>query len=114
MNSLRATDRLEKAWLKVNAGKSEGGSVTVQGELFDGTPFSVTLAEHEIERQDDDSLAFVPVSYNGAGSGFCEIVLPKPVLNFGHTVRVSPNSIVKWQEYRQIQEIRQKEQSYKK
>lgn len=107
MNSIR-NERLEKAWLRAEKVKSDvEGQVNVQAELFDGTPFVFSLALHEVEEQDSDTLVLVPVGFNGNGAGFCEIVLPKPVLNFGHTVRVRPDYIVKWLEYRKMKELRE-------
>jgi hypothetical protein len=107
MNSIRTADRLEKAWLRANTVNSQDGQVTVQSELFDGTVFTFSLAEHEVERQDSDTLVLVPVGLNGGNATFSEIVLPKPVLNFGHIVRVDPNSVIKWLEYRKLKELRE-------
>jgi hypothetical protein len=113
MNSIRVKDRLQRAWLKVTkVGTPKPGHSTLRGELFDGTPFEFVVPDHEYESQGQDCPPLVEVGLVGnvgnvSTSGISEIILPAPVLAQGHNVRVSDQSLIKWEVYQLIKEKNQ-------
>ncbi len=107
MNSIRVKDRLLRAWLKVTKmGSPKPGYSTLRGEMFDGTPFDFVVADHEYEDQEPPlvEVGLVGNVGNVPTSGICEIILPTPVLSQGHNVRVSDQSLIKWEVYHMIKE----------
>lgn len=98
MNSIRISDNLPKVWLEVNVTKTDEYGHTVSSMFFDGTPFTIHAPHAKVEiDQNDASKGLLQVGRVGAASGYVEIVLPAPALNFGHNVRVSENQLVKEQ-----------------
>jgi hypothetical protein len=106
MNSVLA-ERLERAWLKVTK-VSEGTNYVLRGELFDGSLFEFTVPQHQFEPLGG---GVVEVGYVGDKSGYSEIILPSPALNYGFTVRVKPHQLFKWQF---IEEVRKQQQQGEK
>lgn len=73
--------------------------------MFDGTPFDISVPEHEFENQGPDVPSLIEVGLVGnIGSTVCEVVLPYPALNYGYNVRVSSSSLIKWDSYLLIKE----------
>jgi len=90
-------------------GSPKPGYVTMRAELFDGTPFEFTIPDHEYEDQGPDCPPLVEVGLVGnvgniPTSGIVEIILPAPVLAQGHNVRVSDQSVLKWEAYYKLKE----------
>ncbi len=110
MNSIRVKDKLQRAWLKVRRmGSPKPGYSTLRSELFDGTPFDFEVADHEYEDQGPDCPPLIEVGFVGnvgniPTSKICEIILPAPALTLGHNVRVSEDSLLKWETYNLIRE----------
>ena len=110
MNSIRVKDNLLRAFLKVTIVNSpKPGYSTLRSALFDGTPFDFVVADHQYEDQGPDCPPLVEVGLVGnvgnvSTSGIFEIVLPAPVLTLGHNVRVSEQSVIKWEAYQLIKE----------
>jgi hypothetical protein len=110
MRGIRTEHKPLRAWLQVNKGATpRPGYITLHSELFDGTPFEFTVANHEFEDQGPDSLSLVEVGLVGnvgniPTSGIYEIILPTPVLTLGHNVRVNEHRIIKWDVYQNLKE----------
>lgn len=100
------TGLLEQVFLKVYKVKEEGGKVTLQSSLFDGTVFTFVVANHEYEAQEGDVCSFVKVARTGKGTVFSEVVLPKPALNYGHIVRVSQNDVLTHEDYFKLMQLK--------
>jgi hypothetical protein len=107
-------ERLERAWLKVNQVSKVDHTLVVRGYLFDDTPFDFAIPDHQLESMGDGNPGLVEVGCIGDKGSFSEIVLPAPVLNYGHTVRVKPDSLVRWQEITKVRELAKKFQEEKK
>ena len=99
MNNVKTSDMLERAWLKVDKVGAQDGFVIARASLFDGTTFELALPETEYEDQGPDVPGLVKVGYVGDTAGVSEVVLPRPALKFGYTVRVKPSSLVHWALY---------------
>lgn len=109
MNNIRNMETREQAFLTVNlVGPAvQKGFIIVRGQLFDGSPFEVTVPEHNYE--DASGSGLLQVGYLGdMGSHYSEIVLPAPALNYGTNVRVKPESLTKWAAYQKLKEIKGK------
>lgn len=113
MNSVRIKDSLQRGWLKVTKmGEPRDGYVTLRSQLFDGTEFDFTVPVHQFEDQGADVPSLVEVGLVGNvgnvnTSGIVEVILPAPVLSLGHNVRVSDQSLLKWDTYNLIKEKNQ-------
>lgn len=108
MNNIKIKDNLQRAWLKVNKISSNNDNTVLQGEMFDGTLFNFCVPNHGYEDQGSECPPLVEVGYIGkVGTGICEVVLPSPSLSHGHNVRVSENSLIKWEIYEKIKKSKQ-------
>lgn len=87
----------EKGWMMCEVLEETHKEYLLQGELFDGTRFELAVPKTIAVRTEDGKRAWLEVEWQGKepGGSKVSIVLPKPVLNFGHRISIHESRLNK-------------------